>query len=111
MSETVEYRLRNEPEKFFKIAASAEGSGAKGATVRATVTRHDNHVFRYEVIFEGDFTSTKQNFNEEMYLGTGLSVVKSQLESHLHQDTRIRIRHASGLMQTEHPAKLDWGEL
>lgn len=103
-----EYSLRNEREKKFVIEAKAEGEGAGGSVVRATVSRYDGLKFRYEVVFRGEYASTKANFTEEMYLLTGLSLVKSQIESHRHVDTRIVLDVNSGLPITEVGAKLDW---
>ncbi len=110
MKKTVEYRLRNEPEKHFQIAAEAQGAGSQGSVVKATIERYDERVFHYEVRFGGPFAETKANFNEEMYLETALSIICSQLESHIHEDTLLFLEEASGLMQTKHPAKLDWVE-
>lgn len=105
---TENYSLRNEPEKTFSIDAEGKGRGKKGSLIKAKIKRWDDLEFRYEVKFEGPFTETKGNFTTEMYLLTALNVVKSQLESHVHRDTRIVISDASGLMHSEPNAKLDW---
>ena len=104
----VEYRLRNEPEKQFSIDASAKGSGKKGSVIKALVKRYDEREFRYEVRFGGPFTETKDNFTADMYLETALNVVRSQIESHRHEDTLIVLEEASGLMDSTAGAKLDW---
>lgn len=103
-----QYRLRNEPQKTFSVEASAEGAGASGSVVRATVTRYDGLCFHYEIVFEGEFSASKPNFTEEMYLETALSIVHSQIESHVHRDTRMSVHEESGLMRTEPGAALDW---
>ena len=103
-----EYSLRNERQKKFTIEATAKGSGAEGSVVRGQVARYDGLKFRFEVVFRGEYSSTKANFTEEMYLLTGLSLMKSQIESHRHVDTRITLDVASGLPITEVNARLDW---
>ena len=102
------YRLRNEPEKHFSIQAKAEGSGKKGSVVRALIKRYDEREFRYEVRFTGPFTETKDNFSADMYLETALNVIRSQLESHRHEDTVIVLEDASGLMHSSPGSKIDW---
>ncbi|MBI3928716.1 MAG: hypothetical protein HY319_24465 [Armatimonadetes bacterium] len=104
---TIRYALRNEKEKTFEIDAVAEGAGSSGSTVKATITRFDGHSFRYEVVFRGEFARTKENFTEEMYLLTALDVMKAQLESHVHEHTRIVLEQASGLMTSEVGARID----
>ncbi len=108
---SVEYRLRNEPEKHFAIEAQAKGGGKKGSVVKALVKRYDEREFRYEVRFGGPFAETKDNFTADMYLETALNVVRSQIESHRHEDTLIVLEAASGLMDSEAGAKLDWEKL
>ena len=107
-SKELEYRLRNEPDKYFQIKAKAKGNGKKGSLIKALVTRYDELQFRYQVTFEGPFAETKANFTAEMYLLTALNVISAQLESHRHEDTVISIHHASGLMDTQPGAKLNW---
>lgn len=107
-NKSVEYRLRNEPEKHFSIEAHAKGNGKKGSVIKALVKRYDEREFRYEVRFGGPFVETKDNFTAEMYLETALNVVRSQIESHRHEDTLILLEEASGLMESKPGAKLDW---
>ena len=103
-----EYTLRNERQKKFTIEATATGGGTEGAVVRGTVARYDGLKFRYEVVFRGEYAATKANFTDEMYLETGVSLMKSQIESHRHVDTRITLDVGSGLPRTEVGASFDW---
>lgn len=96
-----EYCLRNQRDQRYLIEAEASGCGAEGCRVKALITAPDGRAFRYEVCFEGEFAATKPGFDEEMYLHTALSIVQGQIESHVHEDTRIRVSSASGLLHTE----------
>lgn len=104
------YQLRNDAKVTFEMRSSAVGSGIEGCVVKVAVTRHDGHKFRYEIVFRGEYAASKASFSEDMYLETGLSVVRSQLESHVHRDTRICLEVNSGLPRTEVGASLDWEE-
>lgn len=102
------YHLRNDPEQTFQLTSSAQGSGSAGCTVKVLVSRRDGHSFRYEIVFAGEYTASKANFTEEMYHETGLAVARSQIESHVHRDTRIDIEVNSGLPRTRVGAALTW---
>lgn len=104
------YSLRNDPKVTFQLHSRAQGHGAQGCVVRVAITRHDGHHFLYEVVFGGDYASSKANFTEDMYHETALSVVRSQLESHIHRNTRITLAVNSGLPRTEVDAALEWTE-
>ena len=102
------YQLRNDANATFQLRSSAAGSGGEGCVVKAAVTRFDGHTFRYEIVFCGEYAASKANFSQDMYHETGLSVVRSQLESHVHRDTRIRLEVNSGLPRSEVGASFDW---
>jgi len=102
------YQLRNDAKVTFQVQSSAVGSGVSGCLVKALVTRVDGLSFRYEVVFSGEYAASKANFSEDMYHETGLSVVRSQLESHVHRDTRIRLEVNSGLPRSEVGVSFDW---
>ena len=104
------YQLRNDAKITFALRSSATGSGTEGCVVKVAVTRHDGHKFRYEIVFCGEYAASKPNFSDEMYHETGLSVVRSQLESHVHTDTRIRLEVNSGLPRSEVVVSFDWEE-
>ena len=104
------YQLRNDAKATFQLRSSAVGSGAEGCVVNVAVTRYDGHQFRYEIVFCGEYAASKPNFTDEMYHETGLSVARSQLESHVHRDTRIRLEVNSGLPRSEVGASFDWQE-
>ena len=103
------YKLRNTPAIHFTVDSQVLGPDDSGAVVRATIRRNDGLQFRYEVAFTPEYCRTKPAFDGEMYLETGLSVVNSQLESHVYKDTRIRLEVNSGLPRTQVGCKLDWG--
>lgn len=102
------YQLRNDASVTFTLRSSAQGSGVDGCVVRVAVTRFDGHSFRYEIVFRGEYSASKPNFSEDMYHETGLSVARSQLESHVHRDTRIRLEVNSGLPRSEVGVSFDW---
>lgn len=102
------YKLRNDDGVTFQLRSSARGSGAEGCVVRVAVERFDGHRFRYEVVFKDDYSSSKPGFTEDMYHETALSVVRSQLESHVHKDTRLTLAVNSGLPRTEVGPAFDW---
>ena len=104
------YQLRNDARISFQLRSSATGSGIQGCVVKVAVTRFDGHSFKYEIVFCGEYAASKPNFSEDMYHETALSVVRSQLESHVHKDTRIRLEVNSGLPRSEVGAKLEWDE-
>jgi hypothetical protein len=104
------YQLRNDAKVTFEMRSSATGSGLDGCVVKVAVTRHDGHKFRYEIVFRGEYSASKPGFTEDMYHETGLSVVRSQLESHVHRDTRICLEVNSGLPRSEVGASFDWEE-
>jgi hypothetical protein len=104
------YQLRNDASVTFKLRSRVSGSGADGCVLRVAITRHDGHSFKYEIVFTGEYAASKANFSEDMYHETGLSVVRSQLESHVHRDTRVRLEVNSGLPRSEVGATLDWDE-
>lgn len=106
---TLDYALRNQPDQVFHIYAEGRGEGSSGAVVRARVTGPGGADFRYEVVFTGEFAASKGNFTEEMYLLTGVALVKSQIESYVWRDSRITVLRNSGLPATEVGASLDWG--
>lgn len=106
-----EHRLRNEPLQQYEVEAAAHADGAGGTVVRALVTGPEGRTFRYEIRFGGEYTASKPTFTDEMYLHMGLSVVRGQIESHDHRDTRIAIMRESGLMDSEPGATLDWTEV
>jgi hypothetical protein len=95
------YKLRNHPHRVFQIDASVGKADAKGATITAQISEGDKPPFTYVVDFGGEFVATKSNFDGEMYLHTAISLICSQIESHQHRSTRIRVHRASGLMDTE----------
>ena len=95
------YTLRNHPERRFEISSKVEQADTQGAVVVAEIREGANSPFIYRVEFSGEFTSTKENFDAEMYLYTALSLVLSQLESLRHSPTLLRVHHASGLVHTE----------
>ncbi len=102
------YALRNDPSAEFHIRSGCQAEGAGGGVARALVRRHDGLEFRYEVIFRGDYSASKANFTRDMYWETALSVVRSQLESHVHRDTRITLEANSGLPLTEVGVVMSW---
>ena len=102
------YKLRNDASVTFQLRSSASGQGAQGCVVRAAVTRNDGHSFRYEVVFTGEYAASKSSFSEDMYHETALSVVRSQLESHVHRDTRITLSVNSGLPRSQVGVSFDW---
>lgn len=104
------YSLRNDPKVTFQLNSRAQGQGADGCVVRVAITRHDGHSFLYEVVFCGEYVSSKANFSQDMYHETALSVARSQLESHIHRNTRITLAVNSGLPRTEVGAVLEWTE-
>ncbi len=106
VTKKMRYQLRNDKSAAFKIEARGEGGGQSGATVRARIESEAGDAFTYEVVFKGDFVKTKADFTEEMYVLTALSVVQSQLESMVHQDTRLVVEQASGLITTS-PLQVD----
>lgn len=105
-----EHRLRNEPLRRYAIQAAPHSHGPDGTVIRAHVTGPDGNTFRYEVVFGGDYIATKRDFDAEMYLHMALSIVRGQIESHEHGDTRIAITRESGLMDSQ-PATFDWTEV
>ena len=102
------YALRNDSNVAFRLRSDCQAEGAEGGVARAQVRRHDGLEFRYEVIFRGEYSGSKPNFTREMYWETALSVVRSQLESHVHRDTRIILEANSGLPRTEVGAAFSW---
>lgn len=94
------YKLRNHPGRAFSIDAAVTKVGEGGATITARVAEHGKTPFTYVVEFSEGFTSTKSNFDGEMYLHTAISVVQSQIESLQHRSTLLRVHHASGLIET-----------
>jgi len=104
---TTEYRLRNQPEISFSVRATCTGGGTEGAVARAHVCRVDGLKFRYEVRFQGEFCATKANFDDEMYLETALSLIKSQIESHRYEDSQIVVEVNSGMPRTRLGVKLE----
>jgi hypothetical protein len=105
------YALRNDPNDRFKIRSSASGEGVAGSTMRAKVTRErDGLTFRVEVVFQGEYASTKANFTTDMYHETALSILRSQLESHVYRDTRVTLEVNSGLPRTQVGVQLGWDE-
>lgn len=105
-----EHRLRNEPLRRFAIQAAPHAHGPEGTVIRAQVTGPDGDVFRYEIAFGGDYIATKAHFDAEMYLHMALSLVRGQIESHEHGDTRLSVHRESGLIESE-PATFDWTEV
>ena len=103
-----EYRLRNHPDRCFRVEAASHTPATGGALVRALVTAPEGQSFRYELVFEGDFVATKANLDAEAWLHTALSLVEGQIESGVHRDTRFRTLRTSGLTRTEPGATLDW---
>lgn len=103
-----EHRLRNETHRRFAVEAAAHAQGADGTVVRALVTDPEGRTFRFEVRFAGEYAASKPDFDEEMFLHMALSVVRGQIESHEHRDTRISITRESGLMDSEPGATLNW---
>lgn len=95
------YKLRNHPERSFSINAAIERAGQDGATIVAEIQEGRREPFTYKVEFSGPFVETKKDFDGEMYLHTALSLVCSQIESLRHVPTLLRVRSASGLVQTE----------
>ena len=95
------YTLRNQPQRKFAISSKVEHADSQGAVVVAEIQEGANDPFLYRVEFSGDFTSTKEDFDADMYLQTALSLVRSQLESLRHRPTLLRVQHASGLVHTE----------
>lgn len=104
------YHLRNDASVTFQLRSSATGSGADGCVVKVAITRHDGHAFKYEIVFRGEYAASKPNFTADMYHETGLSVVRSQLESHVHKDTRVSLEVNSGLPRSEVGVALNWNE-
>ncbi len=101
--ETV-YALRNHPDRKFSIKATLDkGSkgGEAGASITGEIREGEGDPFTYVVQFEGEFTSTKADFDEEMYLLTAVSVMQSQIESHKHRGTLLKVHRDSGLIHTE----------
>lgn len=78
--------------------------------VRVAITRHDGHSFRFEVVFSGEYVESKANFTTEMYHETALAVARSQIESHVHRDTRITVAANSGLPRSQVGVQFDWEE-
>lgn len=101
-----QYHLRNQPDVKFTLDFATLRIQESWVT-RATIKRNDQ-VFRYEVVFSGDFIATKENFTAKMYEDTAVSLIRSQLESLRFVDSRITLRAASGLPITQVPATLDW---
>lgn len=94
------YTLRNHPNRSFTIDAEVSQARPDGATITAQVQESGREPFTYVVEFSGAFTSTKGNFDGEMYLHTAISVMQSQIESLQHRSTRLRVHRASGLIET-----------
>lgn len=105
------YQLRNDANIRFNLESQAQGCGSEGSLVKILITRNDGEKFRYEVIFRGEYSASKANFTEDMYLETALSVARSQLESRVHQDTRIVLEVNSGLPRTQIGVALDWDSI
>jgi hypothetical protein len=105
------YRLRNDASATFQLASSVSGGGAQGATVKIKVTRKDGLQFRLEIVFASGYASSKPDFDAEMYLETGLAIARSQIESHVHRDTRITLEVNSGLPRTVVGAALGWEDV
>lgn len=101
-SHRTEYKLRNHPQRVFDIDASLSKEGKDGTSVTAQVQerRAGSEPFTYLVEFSDAFIATKPDFDGEMYLHTAISVIQSQIESHLHRSTRLRVHRASGLIET-----------
>lgn len=98
------YTMRNYPQRQFTINAELDKgskSGTSGASVTGQIQEGSGDPFTYVVQFSDEFTSTKSNFNDEMYLLTAVSVMQSQIESHQHSGTLLRIHRDSGLIHTE----------
>lgn len=96
------YSMRNYPQRKFQIKATfSKGKGDTVAAVSADIREGEGDPFRYIVEFAGEFTSTKSDFTDEMYLLTAVSVMESQIESHKHVGTLLRIHRDSGLIHTE----------
>ena len=95
------YKLRNHPNRVFEIDASVTESGPGGATITAHITEAGKEPFTYRVEFGHEFTASKANFDAEMYLHTAISVMQSQIESHKHRSTLLRVHRGSGLIDTE----------
>ena len=104
------YKLRNDSRVTFQLSSSATGKGTDGCRVRIAVVRFDGHRFHYEVVFAGEYAASKPEFDADMYHETALSIVRSQLESHVHRDTRITLSVNSGLPRTEVDVSFDWDE-
>lgn len=102
------YKLRNTPAIHFTVDVQVLGPDASGATVRASIKRNDGLRFRYEVVFSPEYCGSKPRFDADSYRETALSVINSQLESHVHRDTRIELRVNSGMPRTQVDCKLDW---
>jgi hypothetical protein len=102
------YKLRNTPSIRFSIEAETVHFGEDGAVVHARIRRNDGVRFGYEVCFSREYCHTKPRFDGESYLHTALSVVHSQLESHIHRDTRITLQVNSGMPRTELDCPLQW---
>jgi len=102
------YALRNDANHRFQIVSSVRGSGTQGATIRALISSDRDGSFRYEVIFRGEYSQSKPNFDEDCYHETALSLIRSQLESHCYRDTRILLEVNSGLPRTELGVQFEW---
>lgn len=99
-SHKTEYKLRNHPHRVFDIDASVTQEGKDGTTITAQVCERGKEPFTYVVEFSEGFIATKPDFDGEMFLHTAISVIQSQVESHLHRSTRLRVHRASGLIET-----------
>lgn len=95
------YSLRNQPQRTFAISSKVEHADSEGAAIVAEIREGAKTPFTYRVEFSGAFTSTKGDFDAEMYLQTALSLIRSQLESLRHQSTLLRVHRASGLVETQ----------
>lgn len=94
------YRLRNHPGRLFTIDASVTREGKDGTAITAQIAETGKAPFTYLVEFGGEFIASKEDFDAEMFLHTAISVVQSQIESLRHSPTRLRVHHASGLIET-----------
>ena len=93
---TIDYHLRNEKNVRFTIHASCANK-----VTRARIARNDGLQFQMEVRFEGEYAETKPHFDDEMWLETALSLIKSQIESYRFEDTEIVLSVNSGLPKTK----------
>lgn len=76
--------------------------------MRAVITPKGGPSFKFEVVFSGTFVASKQNFTQDMYHDTALSLMRSQLESRVYRDTRMHMDVNSGLPRTEVGVSFDW---